>query len=196
MKDDLKKHDIIVRAFLDDDLDKLGIVKTSDLNLVAEEIKNADVDIITKMMWHDIKTELADDILVKVDRATMSVGLEGREPFLDNKIVEYTAQMPLRFKYRKGKSKFILRKILYKYVPPKLIERPKMGFSIPLYEWFRNELSQMYKEYLDPGKIKRDGIFNVNMVSDLLNKYFSGKGISKEKLWYIFVFQLWKEKWL
>ena len=196
MKDDLKKHDIIVRAFLDDDLDKLGIVKTSDLNLVAEEIKNADVDIITKTMWHDIKTELADDILVKVDRATMSVGLEGREPFLDNKIVEYTAQMPLRFKYRKGKSKFILRKILYKYVPPKLIERPKMGFSIPLYEWFRNNLSQMYKEYLDSEKIKNDGIFNVNMVSDLLDKYFSGKGISKEKLWYIFIFQLWKEKWL
>jgi len=71
-----------------------------------------------------------------------------------------------------------------------------MGFSIPLYEWFRNELSQMYKEYLDSEKIKNDGIFNVNMVSDLLDKYFSGKGISKEKLWYIFVFQLWKEKWL
>lgn len=107
------------------------------------------------MMLYDLKTYLPDDILVKVDRATMSVALEGREPFLDHKILEWTSMLPVEFKYKNSTSKYILRKILYKYVTKELIDRPKQGFGVPIYEWFKADLKELYKEYLTPGKIKK-----------------------------------------
>jgi len=195
-KDVYEMHDIIVKAFNENELYSLGVNSMAEHDAWEMEMKNSNLDLITKIMWRDFKTHMVDDILVKVDRATMSVGLEGREPFLDHKVVEYSSRLPLEFKYRNGISKFILRKILYKYVPPELVNRPKMGFSIPLYDWFRSELKDLYLEYLNKERIRREGIFNPDATESLLSRYFSGRGISQEKLWYLFTFQLWKEKWL
>jgi len=148
------------------------------------------------MMLYDLLSYHPDDILVKVDRATMGVALEGRDPFLDNKILEYSSQLPIEFKYRKGMSKYILRKILYKYVPKEMLDRPKQGFGVPIYEWFKKDLISLYKNYLNKDKIKKEGIFNWVITEKLLNDYISNKGINHNKLWLLFVFELWKERWL
>lgn len=196
VKDEIALHDIIVSAFDEKELRALGMHPPHSYTTWEPAMINAKLDFMTKMMWRDLKTHMVDDILVKVDRATMSVGLEGREPFLDHKVVEYSSRLPLEFKYRDGISKVILRKILYKYVPRELVERPKMGFSIPLYDWFRNELKDLYLEYLAKARLEKEGIFRPEAVEELLQRFFRGKGISQEKLWYLFTFQLWREKWL
>jgi len=151
---------------------------------------------VTQMMAVDFKVYLADDVLTKLDRATMSVSLEGREPFLDHRLVEYVARLPLSFKYRNGKGKYILRKVLYKYVPKELMERYKQGFSVPLYEWFRKpELSRLLTEYLNEDRIKRDAIFNTDTVNGLLKSYLDGTSVNANKLWSLLMFEMWRERW-
>jgi len=148
------------------------------------------------MMLDDFENYLPGDLLTKVDRATMSVALEGREPFLDQRITEYAAGLPEALKYKNGQSKYILRKILYKYVPRELIERPKQGFAIPVHDWFRNELKDLFSFYMDSEKIKKDGILDASYVRKLLELFLRDKPVDRNKLWYIFSFQMWKEKWL
>jgi len=131
------------------------------------------------MMLTDLKTYLPDDILVKVDRATMSVALEGREPFLDHRILEWTFCLPSHYKYRKGVSKYLLRKVLYKYIPKELVERPKQGFGVPIYEWFKGDLKKLYKEYLDQDRVKKGGIFNHKEVKRLLDDYLEDRSESQ-----------------
>lgn len=147
------------------------------------------------IMVADIHSYLPDDILVKVDRATMSVALEGREPLLDHKILEYAAALPMKYKYREGKSKWILRQILYKHVPKEWIDRPKQGFAVPVNEWFRNELKEYYQTYLNKDRIRKDGIFNPDTVERMLNEYFKYKGMNAYKLWLILMFNMWKDKY-
>lgn len=154
------------------------------------------LDNISQMQVIDFKNYLSDDILTKVDRATMAVGLESRDPFLDQNIIEYVAKLPLNLKYKNGQRKYILKKILRKYIPEKLTERPKKGFSVPIDFWFKKELRPLLREYLSPQKIEREGIFNKKIVEEELNSYFSGKSVSVNRLWLILMFQLWKEKWL
>lgn len=90
--------------------------------------------------------------------------------------------LPVEFKYKNGISKYILRKILYKYVPKELIDRPKQGFGVPIYEWFKTDLKELYKEYLTPGKIKKEGLFNEKEVERLLNDYLNNRGVNHNKL--------------
>ena len=141
------------------------------------------------MMLLDLKTYLPDDILVKVDRATMSVALEGREHFLDHRIVEWTSQLPVEFKYKNGVSRYLLRKVLYKYIPKELVERPKQGFGVPIYEWFKKDLRELYMEYLDGERIKKEGLFNYLEVKRLLEDFLSDRGVTHNKLWLLFVFE-------
>jgi asparagine synthase (glutamine-hydrolysing) len=126
----------------------------------------------------------------------MSVSLEGREPFLDHKILEWSSQLPIEFKYKKGKTKYILRKILYKYIPKELVDRPKHGFSVPIYEWFRNELKDLYREYLSEERVKKLGVFNYDEISRLLKLYLADEEVNPIKLWLLFNFILWREKWI
>jgi len=154
------------------------------------------LDPLASIMLLDLKTYLPDDILVKVDRATMSVALEGREPFLDHKIVEWTSQLPVELKYKTGVSKYLLRKVLYKYIPKELVERPKQGFGVPIYEWFKKELRELYMEYLDGERIKKEGFLNCLEVKRLLEDFLSDRGVNHNKLWLLFVFETWKDKWM
>lgn len=153
-------------------------------------------DCIAQMLMIDYQTYMADNILTKVDRATMSVGLEGREPFLDYNIIEFAAQLPSYFKYRDGEQKWILKQITHKYLPESIMNRPKMGFAPPITEWFRDELKAYFMEYLSYERLSKEGLFNAHEVVKLRDNYLAGKKVSVKKLWFILMFELWYEKWM
>ena len=146
-----------------------------------------------KMMQWDFQNYLTDDLLVKVDRATMANGLEGREPMLDHRIVEFAHRLPLNMKQGKLGSKHLLRKILYKYVPQDLIDRPKQGFSIPLDDWLRNDLSYLIDDYLNNDVVSKSGLLNVHEVSSLVKRFRKNHGVSASKIWFLLMFVMWYE---
>jgi asparagine synthase (glutamine-hydrolysing) len=187
----LEIYDLAMSYFLEEDLQKLGLKPYKELFVSLNSL-----DAYASLMLSDLKTYLVNDILVKVDRATMSVSLEGREPFLDHKIVEWTSKLPSEFKYKDGKSKYLLRKILYKYVPPELIDRPKQGFGVPIYEWFKRDLKELYLEYLNEKRIKKGAVFKPSEVKRLLDDYLQDRGVNHTKLWLLFVFEQWRERWI
>lgn len=191
-KDLTSQYDLAVKYFLKEDIEMLGVKGFQDM---LWKVKIDGFDDMTSLMFFDMKTYLPDDILVKVDRATMGVALEGREPLLDHKIVEWTSMLPSDFKYQKGKSKHLLRKVLYRYVPPELVERPKQGFGVPVYEWFKGELKYLYMEYLSEERIKQGGVFNHLEVKRLLEDYLNNRGVNHNKLWLLFIFEQWRERW-
>jgi len=158
----------------------------------TKRIKN--LDPISQMQAMDFKNSLCSGILNKLDKSTMAVGLEGRDPFLDNNIIEYAAKLPLEYKLRKGQTKYILKKILKKHLPQELFLRPKTGFIPPSGVWFKNELKFLVNEYLDPIKIAREGIFDKKIIKKELKNYQLGKSNNFSKLWLILMFQMWKEK--
>ena len=162
----------------------------------SEELKNSGYDILSYTMAIDYQTYLLDDILQKVDRATMSVSLEGREPFLDQRIIEWAAQLPLEYKYNKGTKKFILKEIVHKYIPKQMMDRPKMGFGIPIANWLKNDLKKFVDQFLDENYIKQQGIFNPIEVSRIRNEFYFGKMEKAEKIWYLLMFQMWYDKWV
>lgn len=143
------------------------------------------------MMYMDAMTYLPDDILVKVDRAAMANSLETRVPFLDHRVVELASRLPMHMKMRDGKTKWILRKVLYQYVPKELIERPKTGFGIPLGEWLRGPLRDWVESMLDEKRLGREGYFNVHNIRNLWSAHLSGKRNHQSLLWSILMFQEW-----
>ena len=188
---------IINNYWLKDEINDLVIPDFSFPDTFFNDFKRTkNLEPMTQMQAIDFKTYLPSDILTKVDRATMANGLEGRDPLLDHKIIEYVAGLPLSFKYQNKDNKYILKKILYKYLPKELFQRPKMGFAVPTKLWFRDKLTVLLKEYLDPKKIEREKIFNKKVVEKELNLYFLGKTPNITRLWFLLMFQMWKEKWL
>ena len=148
---------------------------------------------IEQMMIYDLLTYLPTDILTKVDRAAMAVSLETRVPFLDPKVIEFSANLPLNYKIRDGQSKWILRELLYKHVPKDLIERPKMGFAVPLAEWLRGPLREWAELLLDKRRLQNEGFFNVDVVREKWNEHVSGKRNWHYQLWNVLIFQIWLE---
>jgi len=135
----------------------------------------------TAALW-DAGTYLPDDILVKVDRAAMANSLETRAPLLDHRIIEFAARLPLEYKLGNGVSKKVLREVLYRYVPKKLVDRPKMGFSIPLSAWLRSELRPWAENLLD--QVPNDSEqFDKPMINQLWKEHISGQRDHTEKLW-------------
>jgi len=152
------------------------------------------LEFLEQMMAIDYKLLLSDDVLTKVDRATMSVSLEGREPLLDHRIIEYMAKVPLEIKYKNNQGKYLLRQVLYKYLPKELVDKPKSGFQIPLNEWLRGELKPLVLKYLDDSRLD-DGIFDTKEIKELKKRFFDGVNIGTT-IWFILIYQMWKEKWL
>ena len=152
-------------------------------------------DDLKLFMGIDYNTYLLDDILVKVDRATMRSSLEGREPLLDQHIIEFAAQLPNDFKIRNGKKKFILKEIVHDFVPKEKMERPKMGFAAPVEHWLRNNLKQKLDYYFSDAFLNAQNIFNNDAVKKLYVDFESRKANTTGKLWYFLMFQMWYQKW-
>jgi asparagine synthase (glutamine-hydrolysing) len=161
----------------------------------STELKIGYEDPLSFMMAIDYQTYMVDDILQKVDRATMSVSLEGREPFLDQDIIEWAAQLPSEFKYYKGQKKYILKEIVHRYIPKEIMERPKMGFGIPVEEWLGHELKGFVGEYLSEENLRLHGLFNQAEVAKLLSDFFGGRKEKHLKIWYLLMFQMWYKYW-
>ncbi|MDA9074600.1 asparagine synthase (glutamine-hydrolyzing) [Amylibacter sp.] len=143
------------------------------------------------MQYADLITYLPDDILVKVDRAAMSNSLETRAPFLDLDLVNYAWSLPMSHKIRGMQGKIILRENLYRYVPKDLIDRPKMGFGIPIDKWLRNELRDWAEELLDPKIIKTQGYFNNEVLQKKWSEHLTGQRNWHHHIWCVLMFQLW-----
>lgn len=162
----------------------------------SKELKEEFFSPLSFMMAVDYQTYLVDDILQKVDRASMTVSLEGREPYLDHRLIEWAAQLPNEFKYYKGEKKYILKEILHDYIPKDMMDRPKMGFAIPIAEWLQNDLKHLVDQYINEDLIKSQKLFDWAIVGDIKHQFLSGKKEYDVKMWYFLMFQMWYEKWM
>ena len=146
-----------------------------------------------RMMQLDMLTYMPDDILAKVDRATMAVSLESRAPFLDHRVAEFAWSLPIDLKHRDGLSKWALRQVLYKHVPSDLIDRPKMGFEVPIGLWLRGPLKDWAAALLDPARLKREGWFDPAVITTHWEDHLSGRANWGLQLWPVLMFQAWLE---
>ena len=151
------------------------------------------VDGIERMMALDMLNYLPDDILVKVDRAAMAVSLETRVPLLDHHVVEFAWSLPLRLKVRGGETKWILRQLLHRYVPQALVERPKMGFGVPVGEWLRGPLRDWAEALLDERRLRSEGIFRADPIRRMWETHLKGAMNEQYRLWSVLMFQSWLE---
>ncbi len=189
---------VLSKQFTSNDIPQLIKQPLSPLSTAFEsrELHSSHYDTLSYIMAIDYQTYLVDDILQKVDRATMSQSLEGREPFLDHRVIEWAARLPVSYKYHNGTKKYILREIAHQYLPKEMMERPKMGFSIPLAKWLLSDLKPMVDEYLNEDYLTKQGIFHTAGVCEIVHAFYHGRKERAEKIWYLLMFQLWYAKWM
>ena len=154
-----------------------------------------ELDLFDAMLLYDFEHSMSDDILTKVDRATMSVSLEAREPLLDHRIVEFVARVPVSIKYKNRRAKHLLREVLYRHVPRRLVDRPKMGFQLPIKGWLNGELASYVEHYLDSARLDRE-VFDVGAVLRLRERMRLGDIEAVRAVWYVLMYEMWRERWL
>jgi asparagine synthase (glutamine-hydrolysing) len=147
--------------------------------------------VVNRMRYFDLVSELPDDILVKVDRATMAVSLESRAPFLHPDVVEFAWRIPPAQQVRDGQGKWLLRQVLYKYVPRELIERPKMGFGVPIASWLRGPLREWADALISEDRLRRDGYLAPGPIRQAWDEHQAGVTDNSHLLWGVLMFQAW-----
>ena len=168
----------------------------NEINILQDiSIENL-IDFRDVMMNFDIRTYLQDDILVKLDRASMSNSLETRVPFLDHDLVKWAWDLPINYKYRSGISKYILRKLLFRSLPEDLFDRPKRGFGLPISNWLFDSKNDWAKDLLSKDLLKKHGFFDSNEIDKLVEDHKNGKARNHHKIWNIICFQAWFDLWM
>jgi asparagine synthase (glutamine-hydrolysing) len=167
----------------------------------ASVISNAPIprsngEFLELMMALDLETYLQEDIMTKVDRASMAVSLESREPLLDHRLVEFAWRLPIEMRVSEGVTKRLLREALYKRVPKEMIERPKQGFAVPMGDWIRGPLRDWAEELLSEDRLKREGLLNPAPIRKVWAEHLSGKRNWHFYLWVVLMFQAWHEEWM
>jgi asparagine synthase (glutamine-hydrolysing) len=165
-----------------------------DKKIYNKFLMDENLSFLENMMLTDYKTFMVDEVLTKVDRSTMSASIEGREPLIDHRIVEFMARVPDSIKYKNKKGKYLIREILNNSLPKSLIDRPKSGFSIPMSDWLRGDLKLLVEKYLSSSKLD-DDIFNTEALRQHCELFFNGDDSKANSVWYILQFQMWREKW-
>ena len=169
--------------------------------LLARDVRQVEMDVpevdpLNQVLLLDMRLYLENDILVKLDRASMMASLEGRVPLLNNDFVEYATQLPLNMKLRGLRSKFLLKRALRGVLPDAILNRPKKGFGIPIAHWFRGPLKEQMRSVLSPERIAREGFFEPGAVARLIDDHLNGRRDNRKQLWTLFAFELWHDGYL
>ena len=157
---------------------------------------NNENDYMNKLLARDFRSYMVDDVLTKVDRATMSVALEGREPLLDHRIIEFVSQLPSELKYNNESSKYLLKKITHKYVPKEMLDRPKAGFTFPMYEWLTTDLKDHLFYYINESQFSKHDFLNPGRAMRIRKEFLDGVQGRKTSIWLLLMFQMWWNKWM
>jgi asparagine synthase (glutamine-hydrolysing) len=160
------------------------------------DLPKAELSFAESMMFWDSVGYLPNDILTKVDRASMAVSLEARAPLLDQRLYEYVWTLPENMKIRGGEGKWLLRQILKRHVPEKLFERPKQGFNMPVGDWLRGPLKDWAEDLLDEQTLKNQGLLNAAMIRKTWQTHLDGQGNHADALWSVLMFQAWQKRWM
>jgi asparagine synthase (glutamine-hydrolysing) len=151
---------------------------------------------IERMQFLDMNFYMAEDILTKVDRASMAVSLEVRAPFLDPRVAQFAAALPLEYKLKGNKGKYVLKKAVEPLLPKTILQRPKKGFGIPIAEWLKGRLNPLMHDLLAPDRLKNQGLFNEKFVEKLIKEHETNVASHHKQLWTLLVFQLWFDNFL
>lgn len=190
---DMFEHVLTSSYWHDADLDRLIGLRSPVSRLNCDTYPG---EVGEKMCLWDLHHYLAGDVLAKVDRTTMAVSIEGREPLLDHRLVEFAFALPYRFRHGALGSKHLLRKVLYRHVPRELIDRPKKGFAPPIGRWMSGALRSLLDKHLDLQRIARQGILNPQVVAAVRQRFEAGDPFSVQRVWLLLAFQLWHARWM
>ncbi|HEV7681044.1 MAG TPA: asparagine synthase C-terminal domain-containing protein, partial [Pyrinomonadaceae bacterium] len=153
-------------------------------------------DVVEQMQSIDTRLYLAEDILTKVDRASMAVSLEVRAPFLDPRVAEFAASLPSNYKLRGRKTKYILKRAIESSLPAFVTRRGKKGFGVPVAEWLKEKLRPLARDLLSPERVRRAGVFNPEYVTKLQDEHERGVANHRKLLWTLLMFELWHESFI